>query len=125
MEIELGGRIMKKRIIVGIVAVALVATVVGLKIRTQNNNKYLTVKTAVASKGDIKAYLSTTAVIKSKNTKNYYSPQGKVKKINIKVGDKVKKGQTLATFDVPDANTQKKQAEIAYNNAVLSKTIYG
>jgi HlyD family secretion protein len=112
---------MKKKIIAWVVVIALIGGVVGLRVSAANKNKYKAVKTVTAEKADIKSYLSTTAAIKSKNSKDYYGPQAKVLKVNVKLGDKVKKGDVLVTFDVQDPNVQISQAQIAYDNAVSQK----
>lgn len=112
---------MKKKIIAAILSIAIIGGIVGLSIITKNKNKYKSVKTTVVTKGNIKSYLSTTALIKSQDVKEYYGPQGKVSKVNIKVGDNVKKGDILVTYDIQDLNTPVKQAEIQYNNAILQK----
>lgn len=114
---------MKKRIIIGIIIVALISGGFYFKNRIENRNNLATVKTSMVSKGDVKAYLSTTAVIKSKNSKDYFGQQLKIAKVNVKVGDNVTKGQVMLTYDVADINNNVKQAEIQYNNAVLSKQI--
>lgn len=87
----------------------------------KKNPKAITVKTAVAQKGDIKSYLNTTGTIKSKNIKDYYGSQLKVSKVKVKVGDSVKKGDILVTFDNSDLQSAVKQAQLQYDNAVLSK----
>lgn len=79
------------------------------------------VKISLVSKGDVKDYISTTGTIKSNNTKDYYGPQGKVTKINVSVGDVVKKGDILIEFDIDSLSSSIAQAEIQYNNAILSK----
>jgi len=112
---------MKKKYIIYPLIVVIIGGLFFLKISSQNKKKFTSVKTAVAHKGEVKAYLSTTATIKSKNSKSYYGVQGKVKKINVSVGDKVSKSQVLITFETQDLNVAVKQAELQYNNAVLSK----
>ncbi len=112
---------MKKKIITFI----LIATVItgGIFIATRREGKEVgaTVKTSEVTQGDVKAYLSTTATIKSKNSKDYFAIQGKVKKVNVKVGDRVEKGQVLAEFEVTDPTIAVKQAQLSYDNAVLTK----
>lgn len=114
---------MKKRIIIWAVIIVIIGGVVFLRISANNKSKYQSVKTAEVTQGDIKAYLSTTAIIKSKNSKDYYGLQGKVKSVNVKVGDNVKKGQVLVAYEVQDLGSQVKQAQIQYDNAKLSKQI--
>jgi len=114
---------MKKRnkIIISVVALALVAGAIAIKVTSSNKNKYMEVKTSTVTTGDIKSYLSTTGTIKSQNSKEYFGLTGKVLSVNYKVGDKVKKGDILVTYDASDLNAQVKSAELTYNNAVLQK----
>jgi HlyD family secretion protein len=114
---------MRKKMIIGVIVVALIGGAVFFRAERNNKNKYIEIKTAAVTKGDIKSYLSTTAVIKSKNSKEYFGQQMKIAKVNVKVGDSVKNGQELLTYDVSDINNSIKQAQIQYNNAVLSKQI--
>lgn len=83
--------------------------------------KPIIVKTAVAVKGDVKAYLSTTGTIASKNVNNYYGIQAKAIKVNVKVGDKVKSGEALVVYDTSDLSNALKQAQLQYSNAVLQR----
>lgn len=112
---------MKKKIIIGIVVVAAIGGLVAFRFAGGKKVSYVNIKAATVSQGDVKAYLSTTGTIKSKNTKDYYPLQGKVKKVNVKVGDAVKQGQVLVEYEVQDANAAVKQAQIQYDNAVLQK----
>ncbi len=117
---------MKKRWLVGIGAVVVVGVIAfsifggGLGPKNAKGEKPVQVKTALASKGEVDAYLSTTAVIKSDYKKEYFGSQAKVEKVNVEVGDKVKKGDVLVVFEKQDTLTQVRQAEIQYENAKLS-----
>lgn len=112
---------MKKKIIISAIVIVVVAGVVALRISSANRHKFVAVKAVKASVGDVKSYLSTTATIISKNVKDYYGVQAKVLQVNVKVGDKVKKGEVLITYDVQNPQVQVNQAQIAYNNAVSQK----
>ncbi|ERI95138.1 efflux transporter, RND family, MFP subunit [Clostridiales bacterium oral taxon 876 str. F0540] len=112
---------MKKKIIIGIVVAAAIVGLVAFRLAGGKKVSYVNIKAATVSQGDVKAYLSTTGTVKSKNTKDYYPLQGKVKKVNVKVGDSVKQGQVLVEYEVQDANAAVKQAQIQYDNAVLQK----
>lgn len=112
---------MKKKIIIWVIIIAVIGGLLSLKIFTKDKGNFVTVKTGAVEQGEIKSYLSTTAVIKSKNSKDYYPIQGKVKKVNVKLGDTVKKGQVLIEYEVQDLNAAVKQAQIQYDNALLSK----
>lgn len=79
------------------------------------------VKIAEAKIGDIKAYLSTTGVVKSKQSREYFGTQLKVNKINVEVGEAVQKGQVILSYDVEDLRAAEKQAQIQYENALLQQ----
>jgi len=112
---------MKKKKIVKIAGIILaIAFIVSVGVRAAaNKNKGLSVRTSKAENKDLKSYLSTTGVIESAKSKDYYASQLKVTKINVKTGDKVKKGDVLVTFDTSDLDSAVKQAQISYNNAQL------
>ncbi|SMC24523.1 HlyD family secretion protein [Clostridium acidisoli DSM 12555] len=113
---------MKKKFIIGIIVIVVIVGAIGLSRMGKNKGNFITVKTASVTKGDIKAYFSTTATIKSKNSKDYFAPsQAKVKTVNVKVGDKVKKGQVLVTYQVQDLNAAVKQAQINLSTAQSQK----
>ncbi len=112
---------MKKKVIAIIIAVVVVGGVFGLNRINKARNQGSAVKTSEATQGDLQVYLSSTALVKSQEVKDYYGAQAKVTKVNVKVGDTVKKGDVLVTYDQQDLNTQVKQAEIQYNNALLQK----
>ncbi len=112
---------MKKKTIIWIVVVAIIGSTIAYKSVNKNKVKAVNVKTAAVAQGDVKSYLSTTGTIKSKTSKDYFPLQGKVKKVNVKVGDAVKKDQVLVEYEVADANIAVKQAQIQYDNAVLTK----
>ena len=113
---------MKKKIIIGVVIVAIIGTIAGIQINAKNKKQITSVKTSKVAMGDVKMYLSTTGTIESKNEKDYSaSVTAKILNVNVKVGDKVKKGGTLLTYDTTDLNTQVTTAQINYNNAVSQK----
>lgn len=112
---------MKKKIIIGIIIAAIVGGVIYLKVSAGKQKKYVNVKTSQVAKGDVKSYLSTTAVIKSNNTKDYYGVSAKTKTVNVKVGDKVTKGQVLVTYDVDDLANSIKSQEISLTDSVIDK----
>lgn len=78
------------------------------------------VKTAKPVRGKIISYLSTEGNIESKNKKDYFlSNPTKVLKVNVKVGDKVKKGNVLVELETQDLSSQLKAAELQYDSAKL------
>jgi len=113
---------MKKKIIIGVVIVALIAIIAGIQSSKRNNKQVTSVKTSKVVMGDVKMYLSTTATIESKNEKDYTaSSTAKISNVNVSVGDKVKKGDTLLTYDTSDLSSQVSSARIGYNNALSQK----
>lgn len=113
---------MKKKLIIGVLIVALIGTVAGIQYTSRNKKQITTVKTSTVAMGDVNMYLSTTASIESKNVKNYsVSATSKISTLNVKVGDKVKKGDSLLTYETTDLNSQITTAQINYNNALSQK----
>lgn len=114
-------KISKKVVIICTVSIALlIVGFLGFK-TTKGSSKIIKVKTTTVSKGELKSYLNTTGVIKSNEIKNYYVAQMKVTKVNNKIGDSVKKGDVLLTYDTTDVLTGVKQAQVQYDNAVIQK----
>lgn len=112
---------MKKKIIIWIIIIVVIGGFISYRVANKNKAKVIQVKTVTVVQGEVKSYLSTTGTIKSKNSKDYFPLQGKVKKVNVKVGDTVNKGAILVEYEVADANVAVKQTQIQYDNAVLSK----
>lgn len=115
---------MKKRIIIWVLIIAVLGGIVYLRVQSKNKLKYAAVKTTTVSKGDVNSYLSTTAAIKSKNSKDYYGISSKVTEVNVKVGDEVKTGQVMVKYEASDLTSLKSavtQAQVAYDNAVIQK----
>jgi len=72
------------------------------------------VRTAAVTMGDIESYLSVTGTVRSKNTREHYGPQAKIKELHVKVGDSVQKGDLLVSYEVQRAvqNQEELEAEI-------------
>lgn len=96
---------MKKKTIVVVVLIAVIGGLAGLSTLTKAKKEFKSVRTTEVTQGDMQVYLSTTALIQSRDVREYYGPQAKVSKVNVKVGDKVKTGDTLVTYDVQDLKT--------------------
>ncbi len=113
---------MKKKTITWIVGIVALGIIVSLPIILgKKNDKSISVKTSNVEIGNLSSYLNTTATIKSKTIKEYYGPQLKANEVNFKVGDSVKTGDVIVSYDIEDINNAIKQAEIQYDNAVLQK----
>ncbi|MCB2291214.1 efflux RND transporter periplasmic adaptor subunit [Clostridium sp. CS001] len=112
---------MKKKVIISSLIIVGVLSGAFFISEKKNNNKITTVKTSIVQLGELKSYISTTATVKSKNSKMYYGLQAKIKKVNVTVGDNVKIGDILVTYEEQDLGSTVSQAQIQYDNAVLSK----
>lgn len=111
---------MKKKVIsYGLILIVIFA--VGFVVFHRNKVKPVGVKVTKAVTGNIKSYLSTTGTVKSKNQAEYYGTQAKVKRVKVKVGDTVQRGEALVVYDISDILNAAKQAEIQYSNAALQR----
>lgn len=115
-----GEKEVRKRTI-AIIAVIILLGVAAAGIGTaQRAPKFQKVKTAMAAKGNIESYLSTSGIIKSKQSKTYFSaPQMTVTKIYVKEGDAVSAGDQLLSYDMADIRNSVEQAKLQYENAIL------
>lgn len=69
---------------------------------------------------DIDATLSVSGTITPSGTRSYFLPGSvKVEKVNFQQGDRVKKGDVIATFDLSDLQRALKKAELTLENAQL------
>ena len=81
-----------------------------------------TVIAQTASKQDLKSFLSTSTTIFSPDSTAYFAPpNSKAQTVNFKVGDKVKAGDVIATYDLTDLENQIALAQIAYSDAKLAQ----
>lgn len=113
---------MKKKSIIVIAAILVIAVLGFMFIKGQNKTKIPHVKTVSVEKGDIETFLSTNALIQSKKTKNYMGlAQYTVEKVFVKVGQKVKNADLLLTYDVSELDDAVKQAQIQLDNSILNK----
>jgi HlyD family secretion protein len=114
---------MKKWVyVVGILLAAGVATAVYLTQRPaeQPSAANLPTRTVQASKGNIETKVSgsgSVSVSEVNNVKAGY--KGTISKINFKVGDQVKKGQTLVVFKKTDNSERIKQTELSLKKQQL------
>jgi len=112
---------MKKKGLIITSIIVVLALVGGVVFSNGKGNKEKVVDIYTVKKGELNSFLSTSGVVKSKQSKEYYGAGLKISKANVQVGNTVKKGDVLLTYDTADLKLQVKQAEIQYNNAVLQK----
>lgn len=109
----------KKKITVAIIIVAvlaLLATVLYITFKPEDPIKTQIVE---VTSGDITEVFETTAIVQSANQGTFAIFDGVVvEKVNVRVGDNVKKGDVLATFDTTSLNTVLNEKRTAYNTAL-------
>ncbi len=107
----------KKRWII-LIALLLIAAFVGYRIITAGKNNVVLVETAEAAMGDIENIISISGTVESAETRTYFSDvTAPINEINVKVGDKVKSGDMLYTYDNNSLELSKKTAELAITQA--------
>ncbi|WP_410506330.1 efflux RND transporter periplasmic adaptor subunit [Haloimpatiens sp. FM7315] len=110
---------MKKKIFFWAIPILILGAILGVSIINKEKGKFQEVKVEKAVKGELKEYLSTNGKIESKESKEYFGIQGKVKKVNVKVGQNIKKGEVLVVYYALDLASNVKQAQLQYSNALL------
>lgn len=112
------------RLFIVIIIIILGMIVLFLSVRAMgkiNISKGINVRLSKVHIGNIQNNLDVKVIIKSQNYKEYYGNQLRVKKICVKRGDYVEKGETLIVFDKGDILSQQAQAQIQLENAILQK----
>ncbi|MGH4140000.1 efflux RND transporter periplasmic adaptor subunit [Clostridium sp.] len=112
---------MKKKTVIYVLIVISIIIGIFLINKKQKDSRIITIKTSIASVGELKSYISTTATVSSKKSKEYFGLQSKIKKVNVALGDKVKIGDVLVTYETIDLASTVSQAQIQYDNAILQK----
>ncbi|MCD7873385.1 MAG: biotin/lipoyl-binding protein [Clostridiales bacterium] len=111
----------KKKIIIAvsvILVIAILGTVIGV---AAAKNKKETVTLATIGTGNINETVSATGTVESGTTKEYkVGSVATVKEVLVKVGDTVKAGDMLATFDTSTLDSQISQLNDSYNKAKKS-----
>ena len=85
-------------------------------------------ETVVVTTGELKQYVSVTGAVQSSKDANLsFQTLGTVTHLNVKVGDKVSAGETLASLNDSDAvaNLLQAKAQLASAEAVLSQLTEG
>jgi HlyD family secretion protein len=110
---------MKKKVIIGVIIVALLSGAVIYKTTATKASSVSTVQTFTLKKTDLVSSVLVSGTVVSSNSKNVYSTVANypVKQVNVKVGDKVKAGDVLAQLDTTNLELDIKQAELNLKNA--------
>lgn len=96
-----------------------VLTILGIGYALQRKTEPIVVSTAVVTEGNLQSFLSTTAMVQSQRSENYYGVQARVKEVYVKEGQLVSKGDKLVEFDEQELENKKIQAEMQYKQTVL------
>lgn len=118
---------MKKRTKILIVVVVMIAAAGGvfLRFRPSQVAAATNVATATVQRGSLSATVNTAGNIQSHQSVDLtFGQSGTVKKLNVKVGDRVNAGDVLAELDTADLNLQLRSAQVNLKNAQdqLAKT---
>ena len=109
-------RLKKRWIVLGVVALLIIFFVIRGVLAAKNAVVF--VETYEASLGDIENVLSISGTVESAETKTYFSDvTAPIDEINVKVGDKVKNGEMLYTYDQESIDLAKKTAELSITQA--------
>ncbi len=100
----------RRRVIAGVLAALVIAFFVRNSLVAKNAAPMVT--TVAASVGDVEQILSTGGTVKSDETRTYFSPLAvEVGEVKVSVGDTVKKGEVILTFDEKALSEKKQEAE--------------
>ena len=106
----------KRYILFGILALGVIGFIIG-RINASKNS-IVTVETHEVALGNIENILSISGTVESAENKNYFTEiTAPLDTVNVKVGDKVKAGDVLCTYDADNLEIQKKGAELAIQQA--------
>ena len=106
----------KRYILFGILALGVIGFIVG-RINA-GKNSIVTVETHEVALGSIENILSISGTVESAENKNYFTEvSAPLETVNVKVGDKVKAGDVLCTYDADALELQQKSAELAIQQA--------
>ena len=115
----------KKKVVTAILIAIVLSLVAGvLYIAFKPEDPIVTQMTEITT-GDITETFDTTAIVQSANQDAYEIFEGiKVQTVNVRVGDNVKKGDVLATFDTSSLRTLLNEKRSAYNTAYKAYSDY-
>lgn len=109
----------KKKVIVPICIILVIAIVAGTVFGVVKSKSGEEVKLNTIATGDIYEKVSLTGDVTAGTSKEYkVGAVATVKNVNVKVGDQVKKGDVLATFDTTSLDGQVSSLQASYNDAV-------
>ncbi|HEY7097108.1 MAG TPA: efflux RND transporter periplasmic adaptor subunit [Terriglobales bacterium] len=113
-----------KKVLIGVGAFVALSAIVGFTVY-QSKKNVVTVQTGKAQRGDLSAVVSASGEIKPKTYANIGANAfGKITKLYVKEGDKVKKGQLLAQLEnvqsEADVNATRAALEVAQTDVIAA-----
>lgn len=106
----------KLGIILGVVVIAVVAVTIGKNVLTSamgGEESLPQIEVASVETGEVQERLDTSGTVISDRIKVFFSPvNATVDKVHFKVGETVKEGQKLVTFQLKDLEEQNQKAEL-------------
>lgn len=112
-------KIKKRYIVIGVIAVAALGLFIYSKATA--GSTVMPVTCAAAYTGDIEENISASGKVGSSKSQTYFAPVGaKVAQVNAAVGDEVKAGDLLLSFDTQDLEMNKAKADLEASQAVNS-----
>jgi len=113
-----------KKVLIGVGALVALSAIVGFTVY-QSHKNVVTVQTGKAQRGDLSAVVSASGEIKPKTYANIGANAfGKITKLYVKEGDKVKKGQLLAQLEnvqsEADVNATRAALEVAQTDVIAA-----
>ena len=111
----------KKKVVIPICIVLVIAIIAGVIFGVSKANSGEEVSIYTISTDDIYETVSLTGEVCAGTTKEYkVSTVATVKEVFVKVGDKVKENDVLATFDVTELDGQIASLQASYNEALTT-----
>ena len=115
-------RTKKTKIMIGVAAVVIVCigviAVFGKGSGTEETSA--SVEAVTAEVGDVTQEVDASGTVESNETKTYFSPvNAKIDKMDFEVGDSVKKGTQLITYNLEDLEKEDQKAELNQKSGEL------
>ncbi len=108
----------KKKIVTAVILVAVLALAAAVLYIALKPEDPIETQIHEIESGNITETFDTTAIVQSSNQGAFAIYDGvKVKEVNVRVGDNIKKGDVLATFDTSSLNAVLSEKREAYNTA--------
>lgn len=119
-----------KRSIFGVIALAIVLLIAVNSMAARNMTQV--VYTTPVVREDVEQVLSTSGTVKTEETRSYFSEIAvKVGQVDVALGDTVKKGQTLFSYDADALEEQKQMAQLklqasegGYESSIIQNNQY-